>query len=29
MVNGIRAVIISKTTTEEIRLKVVDNELLR
>jgi hypothetical protein len=29
MVNGIRAVIMSKTTTEELRLKVVDKELLR
>ena len=29
MVNGIRAVIMSKTTAEELRLKVVDKELLR
>ena len=29
MVNGVRAVIMSKTTTEELRLKVVDKELLR
>jgi len=29
MVNGIRAVIMSKTTTEELGLKVVEKELLR